>query len=446
MYFEPGRLLFYRPLFMTELLVATTLFTFTLPRRKGVFWRIPVALLLCFGSCFVFPTISNSIFNISAFLLMYLVVFAASFLVFRSGWKTLIFTTIAGYNLQHASYEFYDLMLRLTHIGQGAGGFYEAQTGGSLFSTPQEALMYIFCYILLYWLAYVFFARRIKKGSPISIHSTAVFGLVVVAVMSDIVVNSVVLEFAQEASNATLVLVAFLSLMLSILCMTMQFEVSAKFKLNDDIATLKVVRSKEREQYRISKENAELLSMKAHDLKHQIHELGQRKSIADETIEEISSLVDIYDSEIKTGNASMDMILTEKSRLCSKNKIRLSIMADGSALEMVSEPDVYSLLGNILDNAIEATMKLEEDRRSIYLQVKKIKTFASIEEENSYDARFLSFDKNGLPITTKANKANHGYGVKSIAYVTEKYGGDLILKAEEGIFSLSILIPLVKSE
>ncbi len=439
-YYSSLRLLIYRPLVMTELLVALLLFCHPLLRRKGSYWRIPLAIILCYGSCFIFPTISNIWISIGSFFAIFLALFGSCFLVFDSDWKGLLFLAIAIYNTQHAAYELYDFLLRVFQAGN-AGSFYESTSNLALFNTPLQAILYSAAYLVIYWLFYLLFARKIKRGVPIVIQRGMIFVLIVVCAVSDIVINSIVLEYVQEANNATLIILSLLSLMLCMVCMTMQFEISTRSKLDSDIAALKIVRSKEREQYQISKQNAELLSIKAHDLKHQIHELGQRKSIADDTIEEISSLVDIYDADIKTGNPSMDMILTEKGRLCANKGIRFSLMADGKALSQLSESDVYSLLGNIIDNAIEAVIQLPEKQRLISLKIHRIKGFSSITEENPYREENLRFGKDGLPLTSKENKANHGYGIKSIAYVAKKYGGDLRIPAEDWIFSLSLLLP-----
>ena len=48
----------------------------------------------------------------------------------------------------------------------------------------------------------------------------------------------------------------------------------------------------------------------------------------------------------------------------------------------------------------------------------------------------------GLPMTTKQEKAHHGFGVKSMRRITEKYDGDLSMNAEDGVFTLNILFPL----
>ena len=428
---------------MTELLIACLLFSFSLPKRKQLFWRITLALVICYGACFAFPTISNPLWNTFTFLMLYLVAFGAHFLVFDADWKTILFVTIAGYNVQHASYELYDLLLRLTQTGTGAGSFYDTEGASGLFSTPLQALVYAGSYLLLYWLSYVFFGRRIKKGNPVSIHN------VIVCLVSDIVINSFVLDYTEEASYASRNIISALSLLLCVIALTMQFEVAVRYRLDNDIATLKVVRSKEREHYRISKENSELIALKAHDLRHQIRELGQRKEIAAETIEEISSLVDIYDSDIKTGNTSMDLILTEKSRICSKNKIRISIMAEGTALSMLNEPDTYSLLGNILDNAIEAASapglkELPDDLRTVTLDFRSTGNFFMISANNPCETCPVII--NGKIETTKENKTEHGFGLMNIESAAAVYGGEVSVSCDPesygGLFTIEVMLPV----
>ena len=192
-YFSSPRLLMYRALFMSELLVAILLFCFTLPRRKGFAWRLPLALLLSYASCFIFPTQSNAIISVFSFLVMFLVAFGACFIVFESQWKTLLFCAVAAYNTQNAAYELYDLLLRIFRVGT-AGSFYETTTNVSLFSSPLQAILYLVSYLLIFWLFYLFFARRLKKDSPLTINQAIVFGLVVVCGLADNVINSVVIE------------------------------------------------------------------------------------------------------------------------------------------------------------------------------------------------------------------------------------------------------------
>ena len=116
-------------------------------------------------------------------------------------------------------------------------------------------------------------------------------------------------------------------------------------------------------------------------------------------------------------------------------------VADGSALGFMSEADVYSLFGNAVDNAIEAVGKLkDEEMRTIDLSVKVSRAFLSVSISNYYADDVVFSD--GLPMTTKQDKAYHGFGVKSMRRITEKYDGDLSMNAEDGVFTLNILFPL----
>lgn len=81
-------------------------------------------------------------------------------------------------------------------------------------------------------------------------------------------------------------------------------------------------------------------------------------------MDEIEKSVSLYDANVKTGNTVLDTILTEKSLLCYKKGIILSCVADGENIAFMEDADVYSLFGNALDNAIEAVLKLEEQRKT----------------------------------------------------------------------------------
>ena len=114
---------------------------------------------------------------------------------------------------------------------------------------------------------------------------------------------------------------------------------------------------------------------------------------------------------------------------------------DGDAFKDMASSDVYFLLTNIIDNAIEATEAIEEkEHRVISLTASKKKGVLMIEETNYYRGE-LSFNNDGSIKTTKQeNKKYHGYGTKSIAYVVKKYDGKMHYETEDSIFKLTIAI------
>ncbi len=115
-------------------------------------------------------------------------------------------------------------------------------------------------------------------------------------------------------------------------------------------------------------------------------------------------------------------------------------MADGTLLNFMNTADVCSIFGNALDNAIENVQKQEDiEKRMIQLSVFSKEQLIMIKFENYCDEAPIL--ENGLPSTTKKNKNYHGYGLKSIKMISQKYGGSMTIKTENNWFVLRILIP-----
>lgn len=101
--------------------------------------------------------------------------------------------------------------------------------------------------------------------------------------------------------------------------------------------------------------------------------------------------------------------------------------------------DVYALMGNALDNALERVLKEKEGERIISFQIRHHNDMVLIHLENRC-SRMLRFE-NGIPITDKKDKTQHGFGVKSMRYIVEKYQGELLMSVKNGKFNLDILLP-----
>ena len=176
--------------------------------------------------------------------------------------------------------------------------------------------------------------------------------------------------------------------------------------------------------------------MKCHDLKHFI----RNKNF--ESVEEIEKMIQIYDSNLHTGNDAIDVVLMEKLLKCNNNGIKLSCIIDGKSLLFMSENDIYSLFGNLIDNAIEAVEKLEKNKRVISLKVRSVRNFVSINIHNYYSHNIVY--ENGLPVTTKNEKNYHGFGMKSIEYICYKYNGSLSINSDKNVFNVNIIFSTKK--
>ena len=134
---------------------------------------------------------------------------------------------------------------------------------------------------------------------------------------------------------------------------------------------------------------------------------------------------------------TLDVLLTDRTLLCEKDHIQLSFTGNGGSLNFLAETEVYSLFGNALGNAAEAVRTLEEAKRQISVIVRSAGDIVSINVTNYYQGELCFED--GLPVTTHSDPQQfHGYGMKSMRAIAQKYGGELTVKAEDGVFRLTI--------
>lgn len=144
---------------------------------------------------------------------------------------------------------------------------------------------------------------------------------------------------------------------------------------------------------------------------------------------------------LRTGNDVLDTILTEKSLACKENDIVVSCVADGKGLEFLHPIDLYTIFGNAMDNAIECVKNSpKQEKRQIDVLIHRQHQFLIVQIMNPVEEE-LEFEDN-LPVTTKHDKAYHGYGLRSIKNSVKKYNGVFQVKIKDGCFCLKILFPI----
>lgn len=156
------------------------------------------------------------------------------------------------------------------------------------------------------------------------------------------------------------------------------------------------------------------------------------------SIDESSSIQDC-------GNVVLNAILFEKNLTCGHHSIRFTTMADGTLLSGIQPLDLTALIGNMLDNAIEATAKLEDRHaRAIHFSVTRRKSFVLVHGDNTCMTGRLRKDDKGDFLTTKIRDGRpHGQGIRSIRHVARKYQGVVTSSTDERrqIFNLDIMFP-----
>lgn len=230
---------------------------------------------------------------------------------------------------------------------------------------------------------------------------------------------------------------------LCIVVLYLQNELFKKSAMRQERLVSDLLWRQQKEHYRITKENIDIINRKCHDLKHQISALRDMctKEEREKYITEIQDSIQIYEAMVKTGNDVLDTILTEKSLICKTNNIVVSCVADGKGLEFLHPVDLYTIFGNAMDNAIECVKHFkEQEKRQIDVLIHRQHQFLIVQIMNPVEKE-LEFEDN-LPVTTKHDKAYHGYGLRSIKNSVKKYNGVFQVKIKDGCFCLKILFPV----
>ena len=455
--YELNSFFVYKALFMLALLVAQSLMVFRLKRRPYFVLRAVASVAVCIGRSLALPVLDDgALFSSALFMTMFVISAGALWSCFDAEFGIIVFCALAGYTTQHIAYQVFDIaviamglhnMQSLPNIGSNPLNAMFPLTYGSASTTVGNVFVLIMFFasnFVSYWTVYRIVEPRMRDSANLRLENVSVLVIVGVIMLIDVVLSAVVTQYGNiEFNMVYLILLDATNILCCVLAMCQQFSVARMRRLGADLETVGRMWEQEREQYRLTKENINMINMNCHDLKHQIRTIAGKNSISPEAVGEIEKIISIYDSGMKTGSAALDIILTEKSLYCNSHKITLSVIADGGALSFIPETDLYSLFGNLIDNAIEAVGSLDDERKVISLSIKKVNDFVFVNIRNYYDGE-LVFEAGGLPVTTKNDKINHGYGMKSIKMLINKYGGEMGIDttSEAGIFNLSAVFPL----
>ena len=433
-------LFFYRLIFMAWLIFGEALFLFKFERKKHFLIKLPLVLLSCFIFALIFPIpSSNSFYSMMMFFLMFLFTYFASFFLFEANWKIRLFSMICGYTCEHIAYETYFSVINLLNINKnGLSGLYDYGTI-SLFTGWQDILIYFFSYIIVYYLIFIMFALRLNKNNFYEAKYDFKFLVVgCVFILSDIVINSIVSWYSTiHFENIYLGIVALINVLCCFIGLFYIFEMFYSNNIKNQMKIIEEIQKKVSNQYKISKETIDMINIKCHDFRHQIKEFGDNQKIDNEAINNLNKLIRIYDSTYHTENEALNVILNEKTLLCNNKNIRFTCIVDGNALNFIENEDIYSLFGNLIDNSIEAVNQLDDNEKIISLKIKQVGNIVSISIKNGYKGKIQM--ENNLPLSKKEDNIHHGFGMKSIKMVCEKYNGNLRLNIENNIFIVTIL-------
>ena len=162
----------------------------------------------------------------------------------------------------------------------------------------------------------------------------------------------------------------------------------------------------------------------------------------EEYLNKLDADLSTVDTVIKTGNVMVDAVLNSKISVAASKGIAVEAKAIVSKdLDTsITEVDVCLIVGNLIDNAIEACMKIEQESERfirVYMDILKGQFYIYIMNAIGENPKKAG----GSYISTK-NQEHHGFGLMRIDKVVDKYHGYLERQHEEGVFATEIMLPL----
>ncbi len=229
-------------------------------------------------------------------------------------------------------------------------------------------------------------------------------------------------------------------------CLILEIINKIRYKLQEK-RNMKIAEEKEKilyKYYKVAKENNENASMIKHDLKNQIQIAYAMRNKNDNFVnilEDIDAELDKVNTNIYSKNEILNTVLLLKKIEAKKFDINMVYKIDKSiSLDSMKDSDVCKLFSNLLDNSIEASKKTDD--KKILLKLCKRNDYIVLICENTYKEELR---KNILGfLTTKENKKEHGYGIKIIKSISDKYSGEMNIQAKNGSFKVIMVFYIKK--
>lgn len=176
-----------------------------------------------------------------------------------------------------------------------------------------------------------------------------------------------------------------------------------------------------------------------HDMKNHLLILENQPG-TDETRRTASRLreqIADYENYVHTGNEFLDIIIRDKSAKAREKHIDFNAVIHFENGDFMEPLDISTIFGNAIDNAIEVSEKLPEDRRLITVKAAKVRDMLMITAENNMEPDSLPDEG-----TSKSDRFLHGFGIPNIRKAAEKYDGQCSISAKDGVFRLKVMIPV----
>lgn len=414
--------------YFIEVLIAELLFFHSL-QRKNKFWlRFTVSVLI---SIFIVSQLSFAWTTTFSRFIMLFVILAISFLCmlvsYNESTSCIVSACIAGIATQHIANKTIGLFLLIPSANQIISQ-----------SDFLSALVEIVISFIIYLLIYVFYASKFRPDKG-SIQSTL---LSFTLVLTCIGINRLVTDH-EEANVYYKAASCLYAIVCCIFSLTIQFYFSKWQQEKAEAMVIKQLLSASEKQYEQWKTMVQINNIHTHDLKHmlnKIEKLSGKDAIEIPDLTPIRKSLENFSPLVKTGNEVIDVLLRNMDTLCKDQNIRFNCVSYTDELGKFDSMSLYFLFANAIDNArAGANTVSDPEKRLIDVSLKQFGDSVIIHIWNYFDGNLVM--KDGLPVSQRSEEG-HGFGLKSIKMLVDKFEGAMKAQPEGDVFHLNIILPL----
>lgn len=329
-----------------------------------------------------------------------------------SPWDAII-CAAAGYTTQNLASSTIELLHMLSHPASTAvSGTDEFASGIAVY-----ALVYLICHRL-------FIDRASRAGLG---HGSRRYVIPMVAVLLVVIYFDTRVKLAVGvagpgplALSLRVVHVATCAFMLYA-----EYQIVYVGHLAADVAAERELRAEEERMWQLSQRNVDAINARVHDMRHAVTRTlaASGADIDRETLAEVVREIRVYDASVRTGNAVLDTVLSEKGLVCERSGVQLAVIAEGATLGFLMPADLFSLIGGLIDQvAAVAVAYPDPERRCIALSVRTVAGMAALHLD--------------CPAACDAV-----LDLEPVMMVVERCGGTLASSCDSGMLAVDVLLP-----
>ena len=419
------------PMMILQSVWSIAVFSYSLQRRKGFAWRLPLSLTVAMLLAYLIQsnlyhtgiTVAAILTQAAVSIINYILIWhICAFCLDESKW-TVLFMTTAGVAAQGAAGCVKTLVKLIPFMNTLA------------YHDLGILLLDALCYGGVYALAFVVFRPFTREREElIGNKNKAIFSTAVMFFYLG--TTWLTRDYTGGQSQIYVIMTNIYALLIQVMIFTVQFNVMDRDRLTRSMETMRELMHEQHVQYETSRESVQLINEKYHDLKNLIGSI--QNVVPEDELNRLKASIDRYDVRVRTGFEVLDVVLTEKMDLCLQRGITMTCNLGRTDFSFMENMDLYTMFNNALSNAINAVSALpEQQAKYIVLTVSQENNMVTIHMENPCADKLEFVD--GLP-QTQGDRDWHGFGMKSMERTAEKYGGALSASHQQGKFQLDILL------